>query len=107
CALPISVSTAFQSIMGKEERKRPMSSMPTKPEILKRTLECESRLFRVESLDLRFSNGQERTFERLIGSGVPAVIVVPMLDDQRVILVREYGAGIHDYHVSLPKGRVD
>lgn len=81
--------------------------MPTKPEILKRTLECESRLFRVESLDLRFSNGQERTFERLIGSGVPAVIVVPMLDDQRVILVREYGAGIHDYHVSLPKGRVD
>jgi ADP-ribose diphosphatase len=93
--------------MGKVELKKPVASMPTKPEILKRTLECESRLFRVESLDLRFSNGQERTFERLIGSGVPAVIVVPMLDDQRVILVREYGAGIHDYHVSLPKGRVD
>lgn len=81
--------------------------MPTKPEILKRTLECQSRLFRVESLDLRFSNGQERTFERLIGSGLPAVIIVPMLDNHRVVLVREYGAGIHDYHVSLPKGRVD
>jgi ADP-ribose diphosphatase len=81
--------------------------MPTKPQILKRRLECQSRLFRVESLDLRFSNGEERTFERLLGGGVPAVIIVPMLDDQRVILVREYGAGIDDYCLSLPKGRVD
>jgi ADP-ribose diphosphatase len=68
---------------------------------------CQSQLFRVESLDLRFSNGQERTFERLMGGSVPAVIIVPMLDDERVILVREYGAGIDDYHVALPKGRVD
>jgi ADP-ribose diphosphatase len=87
--------------------KKPVASMPTKPQILKRRLECQSRLFRVESLDLRFSNGAERTFERLLGGGVPAVIVVPMLDDQRVILVREYGAGIDDYCLSLPKGRVD
>lgn len=70
-------------------------------------MECRSRLFRVESLDLRFSNGAERTFERLLGGAVPAVIIVPMLDDQRVILVREYGAGIEDYNLSLPKGRVD
>lgn len=81
--------------------------MPAKPEILKRTPECQSRLFRVESLALRFSNGEERVFERLAGGLVPAVIVVPMLDERRVILVREYGAGIDDYHVSLPKGRVD
>ena len=81
--------------------------MPSKPQILKRTVECQSRLFRVESLDLRFSNGETRTFERLLGGGIPAVIIVPMLDDQRVILVREYGAGIDDYHLSLPKGRVD
>src|SRR5690606_8501681 len=81
--------------------------MPTKPEILKRTPPCQSRLFRVESLDLRFSNGEERTFERLLGVGVPAVIIVPMLADQRVILGREYGAGNDDYHVALPKGRDD
>ncbi len=81
--------------------------MPSKPEILKRGIVCQSRLFRVESLDLCFSNGERRTFERLLGGGVPAVIVVPMLDDDRVILVREYGAGIDDYHLSLPKGRVD
>lgn len=93
--------------MGEDKQKKPVASMPTKPEILKRTPACQSRLFRVESLDLRFSNGEERTFERLLGGGVPAVIIVPMLDDQRVILVREYGAGIDDYHVSLPKGRVD
>src|SRR5688572_30110139 len=94
--------------MGNNElNKKPVASMPTKPQILKRRLECQSRLFRVESLDLRFSNGEERTFERLLGGGVPAVIIVPMLDDQRVILVREYGAGIDDYCLSFPKGRVD
>lgn len=94
--------------MGNNELyEKPVASMPSKPQILKRRMECQSRLFRVESMDLRFSNGAERTFERLLGGGVPAVIIVPMLDDQRVILVREYGAGIEDYNLSLPKGRVD
>lgn len=81
--------------------------MPSKPQILKRTLVCRSQLFRIESLDLRFSNGQHRTFERMLGGGPPAVIIVPMLNDEQVLLVREYGAGIDDYHWSLPKGRVD
>lgn len=64
-------------------------------------------MFRIESLDLRFSNGEYRTFERMLGGGPPAVIVVPMLDSEQVLLVREYGAGVEDYHWSLPKGRVD
>lgn len=81
--------------------------MPSKPEILKRTLACRSQLFKVESIELKFSNGQQRTFERLLGGGPPAVIIVPMRSDEEVLLVREYGAGIDDYHWSLPKGRVD
>lgn len=81
--------------------------MPSKPQILKRTLACRSQLFRIESLDLLFSNGERRTFERMLGGGPPAVIIVPMLDVDQVLLVREYGAGIDDYHWSLPKGRVD
>lgn len=81
--------------------------MPLKPQILKRTLACRSQLFRVEAIDLKFSNGEQRTFERLLGGGPPAVIIVPMLNDDEVLLVREYGAGIDDYHWSLPKGRVD
>lgn len=81
--------------------------MPSKPQILKRTLACCSQLFRIESLELLFSNGERRTFERMLGGGPPAVIVVPMLNAEEVLLVSEYGAGIDDYHWALPKGRVD
>src|SRR5574337_1312361 len=48
-----------------------------------------SRLLRVEQIDLEFSNGARRTYERLKGAGPAAVIMVPMLDDETVLLVRE------------------
>lgn len=81
--------------------------MHKKPHILERNITAKSRLFTVETLKLRFSNGQERNYERLVGSGRKAVMVVAMLDDNTVLLVREYAAGLHDYHVSLPKGLVE
>jgi ADP-ribose diphosphatase len=81
--------------------------MREKPRILEQIITAKSRLFTVESLKLRFSNGQERHYERLIGSGRKAVMVVAMLDENTVLLVREYAAGLHDYHVSLPKGLVE
>jgi len=66
-----------------------------------------SRLLKVEQLDLEFSNGERRTYEKLRSSGLGAVIVVPMLDDDTVLLVREYGAGIERYELGLTKGRLD
>lgn len=81
--------------------------MPTKPEILKRREVCSSRLFRVEELQLRFSNGVERTYERLRSGGGGAVIIVPILNDNEFVLVREYGAGVEDYQLVLPKGKVE
>lgn len=80
--------------------------MPRKPQVLKRQLLTSTRLFRVEELQLQFSNGATRTYERLL-SDHRAVIIVPMLDHDQVILVREYGAGMEDYQLSLPKGRLD
>lgn len=80
--------------------------MPTLPRILKRTPLAHTALFRVEQLQLEFSNGAQRTFERLLGQH-PAVIIVPMLDAERVILVREYAAGLNNYQLALPKGKVD
>ncbi|HUW52185.1 MAG TPA: ADP compounds hydrolase NudE [Rhodanobacter sp.] len=67
----------------------------------------DSDFLRVEQLDLEFSNGVRRTYERLKGSGLGAVIIVPMLDDDTVLLVREYGAGVGRYELGLPKGRLD
>ncbi len=61
----------------------------------------------LEELDLEFSNGERRCFERIKGSGRGAVVIVPMLDRDTVLLVREYAAGMHRYELGLPKGRMD
>lgn len=63
--------------------------------------------FRVEEIDLEFANGARRTFERLQSGGLGAVIIVPLRDDDTVLLVREYAAGLHRYELGLPKGRID
>ncbi|WP_027328333.1 ADP compounds hydrolase NudE [Marinimicrobium agarilyticum] len=81
--------------------------MPRKPEILKRHTVARSRLFRADELLLRFSNGEERVYEKLCAGGPGAVLMVPIMDDGKVVMIREYAAGIHDYHLALPKGAVD
>jgi len=68
---------------------------------------AKSRLFTVEQLDLTFSNGETRNYERMIGAGTGAVMIVPMLDDDTLLLVREYCAGTHSYELGFPKGLID
>ncbi|WP_017430718.1 ADP compounds hydrolase NudE [Vreelandella jeotgali] len=80
---------------------------PQKPEIIAREPVSQSRLFQAEALDLRFSNGVERRFERLSGKGRGAVMVVAMPDPDTVLLIREYAAGFEDYVLTLPKGLID
>ena len=63
--------------------------------------------YRMERLDLEFGNGERRLYERLHGRGHGAVAVVPMIDDETVLLVREYAAGVHRYELGLVKGRID
>jgi ADP-ribose diphosphatase len=80
--------------------------MPELPEITARR-QVESRLFKVEQLDLRFSNGAERRYERLLGSAVGAVLIVAVREDGQVLLIREYACGTHSYELGLPKGRLE
>lgn len=77
------------------------------PEILKKTVVARSRFFAVEEIELEFSNGARRTYERLRPGSVPAVLVVAMLDADTVLMIREYGAGVHGYELGLPKGSVE
>lgn len=63
--------------------------------------------YKIEQLDLEFSNGERRTFERIHGSGREVVIIVPLLDRDTVLLTREYAAGLHRYELGLPRGRID
>lgn len=77
------------------------------PEILQTTPLCQTRLFRIEQVDLRFSNGVEVRYERLLGGTRGAVLIVPMLDDDTVLLIREYAVGVERYELGLPKGRIE
>jgi len=81
--------------------------MRKKPEILTTTTLARTRIFHVEAVDLRFSNGVVVQYERLRGSADGAVLVVPMLDPDTVLLIREYAAGVHRYELALPKGRIE
>ncbi|GGY50975.1 ADP compounds hydrolase NudE [Bacterioplanes sanyensis] len=81
--------------------------MDKKPEILARHRLAETRLFRIESMDIRFSNGVERTYERLVPGGTGAVMMVALFDDDRFAMIREYGGGVEDYTLTLPKGAID
>jgi len=81
--------------------------MRKKPDIIASEILARTRLFQVEQLDLRFSNGVEVQYERLKSNSAGAVLVVPMLDEDTVLMIREYAAGVHRYELGLPKGRVE
>ncbi len=79
----------------------------TKPEILAQQTVAQSKLFSIESLDLRFSNGEQRTYERMKPSGRNAVMMVPITEQGDILLVREYAAGTERYELGFPKGLID
>ena len=77
------------------------------PKILaRRSLDYGGR-FKVEQVDLRFSNGVERTYERMPTRGHGAVVVAAMKDTDTLLLIREYACGLHRYELGLVKGRID
>ena len=84
-----------------------MSSNNQLPTINKRQQVAKSKLFTIEQIDLTFSNGQQREYERMQGSGRGAVLIVPMIDKDTILLVREYCAGTHSYELGFPKGLID
>lgn len=84
-----------------------MSKSQTLPEITQRKQVAKSRLFAIEQIDLTFSNGVKREYERMQGTGRGAVLIVPMLDNDTLLLVREYCGGTHSYELGFPKGLID
>ncbi|MUK70409.1 ADP compounds hydrolase NudE [Aliivibrio fischeri] len=77
------------------------------PTILDTRVEAKSNLFCIESVDLRFSNGVERTYERMKPSGRHAVMMVPVTEQGDLLLVREYAVGTESYELGFPKGLID
>lgn len=68
---------------------------------------AKAGLLKMEEMHLRFTNGVERKYQRMKHGQLGAVMIVPMLDEDTVLLIREYAAGTEQYELVLPKGKVD
>lgn len=77
-----------------------------KPNIHNIDIVARSRLFQIQSVDLEFSNGEKRVYERMKPSNREAVLIVPIIDSH-LILIREYAVGIESYDFGFPKGGID
>jgi ADP-ribose diphosphatase len=80
--------------------------MHKKPIIHRVKTVATSRLIQIEELDLEFSNGEKRTYERIASRGNGAVLIIPVLGDE-ILLIREYAAGTDRYELTFPKGKVE
>jgi len=83
------------------------SKITDKPVIKRKKQIAGTRLFKVEELELTFSNGVERTYERLVAGPNGAVMIVPILNNETIVLIREYSAGTEDYQLAFPKGLME
>lgn len=83
--------------------------MVDKPLISDTQVIAQSRIFQIEAVDLLFSNGEQRVYERFKTQGWKngAVLVVPITADNELILVREYAVGVEAYELNFPKGMID
>lgn len=80
--------------------------MSQKPQILAISVAAKSRLFEIQSVDLKFSNGVRRTYERFKPSSRCAVMILPIEQDS-LLMIREYAVGTERYELGFPKGLMD
>ncbi|WP_150539247.1 ADP compounds hydrolase NudE [Actinobacillus vicugnae] len=83
-----------------------MTSKSKLPQILAIETIAKTRIFEVQAIDLRFSNGEERTYERLTPQRRSSVLVMPIQDNE-LIFIKEYAVGSERYELGFPKGIVD
>lgn len=76
------------------------------PEILNISVAAKSRIFEIQSVDLKFSNGALRTYERFRPATRAAVMVLP-IDGDDLLMVREYAVGTERYELGFCKGLME
>ncbi len=79
------------------------------PKILDTREVARSRIFTIEEVDLEFSNGEQRTYERFNSQGYQrgGMMVVPINANDEFVLLREYANGMDRYELNFPKGIID
>ena len=88
-------------------QNRCFKGMREKPKCKKKSVIAKSRLFTIEEMELQFSNGAGRIYERIKNHGHGAVLIVALTASESLLLVREYAAGIDSYELGFPKGLID
>lgn len=76
------------------------------PTILATRTVAKSRLFEIQAVDLAFSNGEQRTYERFTPGAHQAVMMIP-IDGDDLVMIREYAVGMERYELGFPKGGID
>ena len=94
--------TQFQDSANKTEQEP-----SKKPKLKNIQTVAQNRIFNLESMDVEFSNGSTRVYERLVSRGNGAVLVIPMLNDDTVLMIYEYSGGTDRYELGLTKGKID
>ncbi len=84
-----------------------MDKLPKLPIVSQIKTLAKTKCFNIEQLSLEFSNGQQRVYERLKGSAIGAVLVVPMLDNDTALMIYEYSGGTQRYELGCVKGKID
>jgi ADP-ribose diphosphatase len=95
--------------MRKRERASKASeiNMSHFPKMLSKKILATTRIFTIEETRMRFSNGVEQTFEKISGRSPGAVMIIPMIDDETFLLIREYAPAMDAYFLGFPKGAMD
>ncbi|WP_138146915.1 ADP compounds hydrolase NudE [Bathymodiolus heckerae thiotrophic gill symbiont] len=81
--------------------------MRKKPKVSNIKNIATTKFFNIQSMDVAFSNGEKRIYERLKPPGNGAVLVIPMLDEETVLMIYEYSGGTDRYELTLTKGKID
>lgn len=76
------------------------------PKILNISSIAKTRLFEIQAVDLKFSNGEYRTYERFKPANRAGVMVLPV-DGNELIMIKEYAVGTERYELGFVKGLMD
>ena len=76
------------------------------PHILSLSTVAKSHLFEIQAVELIFSNGIDRTYERFRPFNRDSVMVIA-IDGADLLLVREYAVGTEQYELGFVKGGMD
>ena len=77
------------------------------PQVLSTNLVSRTLLFKVEEVTVKFTNGAEATLEKLSALAPEVVMIVPILDCGKLVLINEYCPGTGRYELKFPTGRVE